>query len=245
MSIIIFFLQLLLAVIMYPLHFLQYAGLLHLIIRTWFPYFMTKFSNAYNKVMDEEKKKLFSTLSDFAGSSKELRLLEIGCGTGTNFKYYPSGSKVTCLDINPNFEKYLSKSLAENSHITYENFFVASADCMTTVADASMDVVVCTLVACSLKNTLDVLKEAKRVLRPGGAFYFIEPVASSDDSSWLSFFQSVINPTWGLFLDGCSVRKTTWRDLDDAEFSEIHLNRIHASTYLAVLNPHIIGYAVK
>ncbi|CAJ0940844.1 unnamed protein product [Ranitomeya imitator] len=115
--------------------------------------------------MDDQKRKLFSNISDFSGPSKELRLLEVGCGSGANFKYYPSGCKVTCLDINPNFEKFLSKNQAKNDHLIYERFVVASADNMTSIVDGSMDVVVCTLLACSVPNIPAVVKEVKRVLR--------------------------------------------------------------------------------
>ncbi|CAI9578938.1 unnamed protein product [Staurois parvus] len=116
---------------------------------------------------------------------------------------------------------------------------------MTSVADASMDVVVCTLLTCFVPNTPAVLKEVQRVLRRGGAFYFIEHVASTDESSWTSFFQKVMNPTWQLIVDGCNIRKTTWKDLEDANFSELNLRHIYAPTFLKLVNPHIIGYAVK
>ncbi|XP_040196749.1 methyltransferase-like protein 7A isoform X1 [Rana temporaria] len=245
MSAIICFLQLILAVLVLPLHILQYLGIWDLVVKKLFPLFISKFTVSYNKAMEEQKKSLFSNLSDFAGSSKELRLLDVGCGSGANFKFYPNGCRVTCLDLNPNFQTFLSKSQAENDHLKYDEFLVASADNMTPVADASMDVVVCTLLACSVPSTPAVLKEVQRVLRPGGAFYFIEHVASTDESSWTSFFQKVLNPTWKLIFDGCSIRKITWKDLEDAKFSELNLRHIYAPTAMKLINPHIIGYAVK
>ncbi|XP_072262972.1 thiol S-methyltransferase TMT1A-like isoform X3 [Pyxicephalus adspersus] len=245
MSAIIFILQLILAVIMLPFHILYYIGIWDLASKKAFPLFLSKFSVIYNKVMEEHKKSLFNNLSDFADSSKELRLLEIGCGTGANFKFYPKGCRVTCLDINPNFKKYLSKSIAESDHLKFDGFLVASADNMGPVPDASMDVVVCTLLVCSVPNTPAVLKEAKRVLKPGGAFFFIEHVASTDESSWISFFQKVLNPTWQLFFDGCSLQKATWKDLDDAKFSELNIRHIMAPTSWRLIKPHIIGYAIK
>ncbi|KAM9321303.1 thiol S-methyltransferase TMT1A-like [Gastrophryne carolinensis] len=245
MSSVIFLLQLILAVLMLPLHILNYLGILVSVSKKLFPLFLVRFTVSYNKAMEDKKKKLFSNISDFAGSSKQLRLLELGCGTGANFKYYPSGCRVTCLDNNPNFQKFLSKSQAENNHLEYEGFLVASADNMTPVADASMDVVVCTLLACSVPDIPAMLREVKRVLRPGGAFYFIEHVASMEESSWVRFFQTVLNPTSKLFFDGCNVTKTTWKDMEDAKFSELNLHHIIAPIAMPLLNPHIIGYAVK
>ncbi|KAM4044641.1 thiol S-methyltransferase TMT1A-like isoform 2-T2 [Anomaloglossus baeobatrachus] len=245
MSVIIFLLQLIAAVIMLPLHILNYLGIWDSFMKKFFPHFMSKICVSYNKVMDDQKRRLFSNISDFTGTTKELRLLEIGCGSGANFKYYPRGCKVTCLDINPNFQKFLSKSQAENDHLTYESFVVASADNMTSIGDGSMDVVVCTLLVCSVPNIPAVVKEAKRVLRPGGAFYFIEHVADVNDSSWISFFQKVLNPSWKLIFDGCSIRRTTWKDLENAKFSELNLRHITAPTSMTLIKPHIIGYAVK
>ncbi|XP_040281839.1 methyltransferase-like protein 7A [Bufo bufo] len=242
---IIFLLQFIMAVIMLPAHILNYLGIWDSFIRKRFPFFMNIFAQIYNKVMEDQKRRLFSNISDFSCDSKELRLLELGCGSGANFKFYPRGCKVTCLDINPNFQKFLSKSQAENDHLTYDGFLVASADNMTPVADGSMDVVACTLLTCSVLNTPAVLKEIQRVLRPGGAFYFMEHVADPDESSWNSFFQKVLNPSWKLIFAGCSIRKTTWKDLENAKFSVLNLRHITAPLPLNVVSPHIIGYAVK
>ncbi|KAM8976771.1 thiol S-methyltransferase TMT1A-like [Pelodytes ibericus] len=245
MSLVIFILQLILFVLALPLYILNLLGIWDMIIKRIFPYFLAVFMEMYNKSMDTIKKDLFSNLCDFASPSKPLTLLEIGCGTGTNFKYYPSGCSITCLDINPNFQSFLSKSQAKCDHLKFERFLVASADNMSPVADASMDVVVCTLLACSLPSTPKVLEEVWRVLKPGGAFFFLEHVASTDDSSWISYMQKILNPTWRLCFDGCDLRKTTWKDLENAKFSELKLRHIHPPKVLKPITPHIVGYAIK
>lgn len=56
--------------------------------------------------------------------------------------------------------------MAKNDHLVYDSFVVASGENLRTVEDNSMDVVVCTLVLCSVQDTQKVLREAKRVLRP-------------------------------------------------------------------------------
>lgn len=166
MAFTVFILQLAVRILSFPMYLLNFLGLWNWICKKWFPYFLVRFSLTYNEQMASKKRELFSNLQDFVGSSGKLSLLEVGCGTGTNFKFYPPGCRVTCIDPNPNFEKFLFKSLAENRHLQFEHFFVAAGENMHQVADNSMDVVVCTLVLCSVKNQEQFLHEVCRVLRP-------------------------------------------------------------------------------
>ncbi|KAJ1061930.1 hypothetical protein K5549_002965 [Capra hircus] len=93
----------------------------------------------YNEQMESKKQELFSNLREFTGPSRKLSRLELGCGTGANFKLY--------LPWMP----ALLMAARENMH---------------QVATGSMDVVVCTLVICSVKNQEQILQEVCRVLRP-------------------------------------------------------------------------------
>ncbi|KAM3622394.1 uncharacterized protein V6R79_024223 [Siganus canaliculatus] len=115
--------------------------------------------------MSDEKKALFMTLPDFKKLGQQLTLLEIGCGTGANFQFYPAGCKVICTDPNPNFQKYLDRTMAENGHLKYERFVVASGEDMGPIEDESVDAVVCTLVLCSVNNVAQTLREVHRILR--------------------------------------------------------------------------------
>lgn len=116
--------------------------------------------------MRDNKKELFRHLPEFKKSAGPLTILEIGCGTGTNFQFYPPGSKVTCTDPNPHFQKYLKKCMEENDQLTYDRFVVASGEDLGSVEDESVDAVVCTLVLCSVNSIPQTLREAQRVLRP-------------------------------------------------------------------------------
>lgn len=244
MALTIFVLQLALRILAFPMYLLDFLGVWSWMCKKWFPYFLVRFSVMYNRDMASKKRELFSNLQEFAGPSGKLSLLELGCGTGTNFKFYPPGCRVACIDPNPNFERFLIKSIAENRHLQFERFVVSTGEDMHQVADSSVDVVVCTLVLCSVKNQDRVLQEVCRVLRPGGAFYFMEHVAAKP-SSWISFWQQVLDPVWHLLFDGCYLSRESWKALERASFSTLKLQHLEAPLPWELVRPHIYGYAVK
>ncbi|TKC52650.1 hypothetical protein EI555_004506 [Monodon monoceros] len=143
-------------ILAFPMYLLDFLGLWNRICKKSLPYFLARFTVMYNEQMASKKQGLLSNLQEFAGPSGKLSLLELGCSTGPNFKFYPPGCRVTCIDPNPNFEKFLIKSIAENRHLQFEHFLVAAGE----------DVVVCTLVLCSVKNQEQMLQDVCRVLRP-------------------------------------------------------------------------------
>ncbi|XP_054095198.1 thiol S-methyltransferase TMT1A isoform X2 [Callithrix jacchus] len=237
MELTIFILRLAVYILAFPMYLLNFLGLWSWMCKKWFPYFLMRFSVMYNEQMASKKRELFSNLQEFAGPSGKLSLLEVGCGTGTNFKFYPPGCRVTCIDPNPNFEKFLIKSIAENRHLQFERFVVAAGENMHQVADGSMDVVVCTLVLCSVENQ-------EQILREGGAFYFMEHVAA-ERSTWNSFWQQVLDPAWYLLFDGCNLTRESWKALERANFSKLKLQHIQAPLPWELVRPHVYGYAVK
>ncbi|XP_035858432.1 methyltransferase-like protein 7A [Sander lucioperca] len=226
-----------------PLHVMKIIGLYGMYKRV-FPLLAYNITFSYNDKMHETKRDLFRNVGKFANTDGTLRLLEIGCGSGANFKFYPHGCTVICTDPNPHFEKYLRMSMDANKHLTYDTFIVTSGEDMEEVKDESLDVVVCTLVLCSVGNVQQVLQEVRRILKTGGAFYFLEHVVS-DPSSWTYFFQHVFEPLWYYLGDGCMVTRATWKDLEAAGFSELHLRHIQAPEVTLMIRPHIMGYSIK
>ncbi|NWX39508.1 MET7A protein, partial [Steatornis caripensis] len=238
------FLQQCIQLLLLPIHVLVCLGLWDSVYTKIFPYTMVNVAPIYN----HKVYKLFSNFRKLAGPSGQLTLLEIGTRTSTNLQFYPLGCRLTGTDTDPNFTKFLLKSLSENEHLELDHSVAACGEDLHQIPDSTVDVVACTLVLCSVTDKKKAVMEALRVLRlgsarQGGAFY-LELVAA-DPSSWAYFWQKICDPAWKYFGDGCSSSRETQKELEEINFSELHLRCIHATPYWIPTSPHITGYAVK
>lgn len=129
--------------------------------------------------------------------------LEIGVGTGVNFKYYPASiSHLTVLDASDDMiEK--AKKVPYQSKVS---FVLGSAEQLP-FADGTFDSVIATLVLCSIPNPLQALQEVKRVLKPNGSFIFMEHILAEDPV--LARWQHRLNEPWRHFCDGCNLNRNT------------------------------------
>ncbi len=131
-------------------------------------------------------------------------ILEIGCGTGPNFEYYPAGARVIATDYSEHMLPR-ARSAADAAAAAIE---LKQADAgALPFDDASFDAAVSTLVLCSVPDQQQALAENRRVLRSGGALRLFEHVRS--DRRWVAGLQRVVNPAWGLLCDGCQLNRDT------------------------------------
>ncbi|CAM6083394.1 unnamed protein product [Calypogeia fissa] len=202
---------------------------------------MAKTMASYEAEVADYKRQLFGKLDE-----NVEHILELGIGTGPNLKYYrnlPHLQQVVGLDPNLQMAKYCAASAtaAGLSDSQFE-FFNAVGEGMP-VPDESMDAVVCTLTLCSVSNVPRTLEEVKRVLRPGGAFLFVEHVVAPEDTG-LRFWQGVLDPLQQWVADGCHLTRDTLQYIDGAHFGSVQSERFNvASVYL--FSPHIRGIAYK
>ena len=117
---------------------------------------------------------------------------------------------------------------------------------MAMVTSESIDCVLSTIVLCSVQDQTKVLAEVRRVLKPGGYFFFMEHVHAKERSI-MALFQMLLNPLNSFLLDGCNVNRKTWETIHKAGFSEVQCQKFDAGLYyqFAMLRPHISGYALK
>lgn len=129
------------------------------------------------------------------------RVLEVGCGTGSMFQYYPAA--VTGLEaIEPEADfRAIAVAKAEKSN---GRIRATAGDGMSLAfKDRSFDAVVFGLVLCSVASVERVVAEAFRVLRPGGAFRALEHVRS--ERAVGGALMDLMNPLWlKLNKQGCN-----------------------------------------
>ena len=164
----------------------------------------------------QTKKRRLQLLADVSGD-----VFEIGFGTGLNLPFYPESVKeLTTVDVNPGMNKRAQKNIAA-SNITVHNK-VLSAESLP-MDDETFDSVVCTWTLCSIENVDKALSEVRRVLRPGGKFFFLEHGASPDPK--VRKLQDRLNFFWGIIGDGCRLNRNAEELIQDQHFEITSLDK--------------------
>lgn len=132
-----------------------------------FAWAIDRFTAGLNKALFKDKTKLFGLVHEYQErlNNKDLNILEVGSGSAANLAFFPSNTKLVCLDPNPHFVGYIKKNLKKHDTVISAEIVQGYAEEMP-FASESFDVVVCTLVLCSVHNVERSLDEMKRVLKP-------------------------------------------------------------------------------
>lgn len=151
------------------------------------------------------------------------RVLEIGAGTGLNFRFYRPGADVTAIEPARALRAEGERRVASLSTGATVRVLDARAEALPFDA-GSFDTVVVTFVLCSVDEVVQALGEVRRVLRPGGTLHIAEHVGSE---TWTTAqLQRMAQPLWGNVLGGCSLVRSTARDVERAGFDVSGLRRI-------------------
>ncbi len=193
------------------------------------------FAATYDLITKPGEKRLGKLRRDLLA---DLRgdVLEIGAGTGANFEHYPQGVRVVALEPDPHMLKRAQKRLLELGRADID-VQLAPAEQLP-ADDRSFDVVVATLVLCTVHDQMRALSEVRRVLRPGGELRFIEHVRGE---AMLGRVQDVVQPAWGWFAAGCHLNRPTESVLRDAGFDITSIEHKKMAPWM----PAIMGTATS
>jgi len=168
-------------------------------------------------------------------------VVELGPGSGANFRYYPRGTRVIAVEPNPMMHRRMTaQALQHGIRIDLRH---AGAEGMD-VETASVELVVSTLVLCSVREPERVVAEVRRVLKPGGRLVFLEHVAAPSGTR-LRKVQDMIHRPWHWLGEGCNLTRDTASTLQNAGFSSLELERFDSGLTWAPYSPHIAGVAVR
>jgi len=70
------------------------------------------------------------------------------------------------VEVNPFFEQQFFEQQIKYPDVKMDNFVVGFAEDMKEIEDGSIDIVVSTMVLCSVRSIQNALKEIQRVLAP-------------------------------------------------------------------------------
>lgn len=192
---------------------------------------LSRLHGRYERLVAPRKRALFDGL---AGT-----VLEIGPGTGANFAYFPPDIRWIGIEPNPFMHPHL-RAAAARAGISID-IHDGTADRID-LDDESADVVVSTLVLCSVPDVSGALREIQRVLRPGGRFLFIEHVADSP-GTWLRRMQRLLRPLVRTLADGCHLDRDTSHAIERQGFAGVAYQQFWLP--IPLVAPHIIGVATK
>ncbi|NNL67973.1 MAG: class I SAM-dependent methyltransferase [Myxococcales bacterium] len=195
-------------------------------------WFLSATADALEKLHGERKRALFAGLSG--------TIVELGPGTGANCRHYPKGA--TVIGIEPNLRMHGPLAASAREHGVDLEIRGLKGERLDVASD-SVDAVVCTLVLCSVDDPAAVLAEARRVLKPGGRFVFIEHVADPP-GSWLRRLQDLVQPPWTWCFEGCRPNRDTASALEAAGFSRVEIDAFRVRSPFVHVAPHIAGTCI-
>jgi ubiquinone/menaquinone biosynthesis C-methylase UbiE len=150
------------------------------------------------------------------------RVLDVGAGTGSNFRHYPAGvTQVVAVEPEPRL-RALAEEAARTAAVPV--IVVDGVVDRLPADDGTVDAVVATLVLCSVPDQTTALAEICRVLRPGGRLHFWEHVRA--EGPRLARVQRVADATiWPVFGGGCHTGRDTVAAIEAAGLTLEHVER--------------------
>nr|WP_307775256.1 class I SAM-dependent methyltransferase [uncultured Cetobacterium sp.] len=173
--------------------------------------------NRWAKLYDKVEEKM--PMGKFKKEAVDMlngKILEVGVGSGANFKYYSKDKDIVGIDISDEMLKLATekKSKLDLQNITLINMSVEEM----TFEDNTFDSIISTCVFCTVPNPSKGLKEIYRVLKPGGQAIFLEHMKSS--SKAINIFLWIMNNITKRLL-GTSLLRETEKTIRSIGFSEV------------------------
>jgi ubiquinone/menaquinone biosynthesis C-methylase UbiE len=131
-------------------------------------------------------------------------VFELGCGGGINHQFYDPSAITSYAGIDPHAGLLDGARVAAQQKGWAADLRQGMGEAIP-FDDASFDNVVCTFTLCSVTDPAQVLRELRRILRPGGAVLFLEHGSAPD--AGVARWQQRIEPVWKRIAGGCHLTR--------------------------------------
>lgn len=167
-------------------------------------------------------------------------IVEIGAGPGGNFPHYPPAvTRVVAAEPEPHL-RAIARVAAVEAPVPVD--VVDGLAARLPLAEHSVDAAVFCLVLCSVPDPAAALREARRVLRPGGRLRVMEHVRA--DTAGMARVQRVLDATiWPTVAGGCHTGRETVADIERAGFRIDRLDRFHFPNKPTPFSFHVLADA--
>ena len=142
----------------------------------------------FGQIFRPGQKKLVSMM----GCTPTDKVLEIGIGTGTSYKYYPMETEVTGIDISPDMLEKAKKNIRKHN-LQNKNVIMMNGEQLK-FEDNSFDKVVGMYVISVTQNPNLLIKEMKRVCKPNGDIYLVNHFSFETDSKFMKILEKGLMP---------------------------------------------------
>jgi ubiquinone/menaquinone biosynthesis C-methylase UbiE len=129
----------------------------------------------YDRQISFFERILFGGGREWVCSQAEGDVLEVAAGTGRNLPHYPQDIHLTAIELSPEMLA-IAKQRAEELG-SEADLRLGDAQALE-FQDESFDTAVITLGLCTIPDSRQAIREAHRVLRPGGRLLLLEHVRS-------------------------------------------------------------------
>lgn len=152
-------------------------------------------------------------------------VLEIGVGTGKNLSYYPPNLTMTAIDLTPGMlERARRRASALGVDVSLQFGDAQQLD----FPDDTFDQVLATFVFCSVPDPVLGLREAARVLKPGGRLLLLEHVRAAPPlvGALMDLLNPVVVRMMGANINRRTVENVRRSGLQLAQVEELGLGGI-------------------